>query len=80
MLTQTHLTELKKGGRPLGLLLLAVNGRHADVNVVQQLTVKLDAVAAAEKHHDLLASVFFQEREQQQEALVGRYNAVALQP
>jgi hypothetical protein len=40
--------------------------------------VVLDAVTAAEEDHDLLVQVLFQEREQQQQALVRRCDHIAL--
>ena len=36
--------ELEEGGRPFLLLLLAVDVHHRNVNVVQKLRMKLDAV------------------------------------
>jgi hypothetical protein len=40
--------------------------------------VVLDAVAAAEKDHDLLVQILLQESEQQQQPLVRRHHHVAL--
>jgi hypothetical protein len=48
-----HLAKLEKGRGSLGLLLLAVDALDGYVNVVEQLAVELDAVAAAEEHHHL---------------------------
>lgn len=49
----THLAELKKGGGPLGLLLLAVDGVHRDIDVVEQVGVVLDGIAGGAEDHDL---------------------------
>ena len=55
-----------------------VNGRHRQVDVVQQLVVELDGEAGVEENHHLLLAVLLEEREQQQEALLRRANDVAL--
>jgi hypothetical protein len=48
-----HLAELKEGGCALGLLLLAMDGLHRNVHIIEEFTVKLHAVATAEEHHHL---------------------------
>ncbi len=48
-----RLAELEEGGRPLLLLLLAVDVLHRDVHVVEQLRVVLYGVAGGEEDHDL---------------------------
>ena len=55
-----------------------MNVADGDVDVVEQLGVVLDAVAAAEEHHHFLLQVLLQEREQQQEPLLARHHAVPL--
>lgn len=49
-----RIAKLKECVGPLLLLLLAVEIQHRAVNVVQQLRVVFDGVAAAEEDNDLL--------------------------
>ncbi|TKW56812.1 hypothetical protein CTA1_6381 [Colletotrichum tanaceti] len=70
--------KLEKGVGPLLLLLLAVQVQHRQVDVVEQLGVVLDRVATAEEDNDLLLEVALEEREEQQEALVGVADDVPL--
>ena len=55
------LAELKECGGPLDLFLAAVDVHDGNVNVVQQLSVKLDGVAGGKEDHDLFILVLFQE-------------------
>ena len=55
-----------------------MNVQDGNVNVVEQLRVVLDAVAAAEEDHDFLFQVLLQEREEQEKAAVCRADDVAL--
>ena len=48
------------------------------VNVVQQLRVIFDGIAAGEEDDDLLLKVFFEEGEEEEEAAVGGADDVAL--
>mmetsp|Transcript_86 Transcript_86/g.336 ORF Transcript_86/g.336 Transcript_86/m.336 type:complete len:256 (-) Transcript_86:293-1060(-) len=70
-----RLAELEERGGPLGLLLVAVNVLDRNVDVVQELRVKLHRVARREEDHDLLLlHVPLEEAEQQQEpSLAGRH-------
>ena len=52
--------------------------QYRDINVVEQLRVVFDRVAAGEEDDDLLLGVPFQKRKQQQEPLVRFANEVAL--
>lgn len=52
--TVRRIAKLKECVGPLLLLLLAVEIQHRAVNVVQQLRVVFDGVAAAEEDNDLL--------------------------
>ena len=63
--------ELEEGVGALLLLLLAVQVEHGEVDVVEELGVIGDAVAATKEHDDLFIAVALEEGEQQQEALVG---------
>jgi hypothetical protein len=45
--------EIEEGGCALGLLLFAVDVHNMNVDVIEQLAVEFDTVAAAEEHHDL---------------------------
>jgi hypothetical protein len=73
------LAEVEKGHGALRLLLLAVDVRDGDVDVVEELAVVLDAVAAGEEDHDLLVlEVLLEEGVEQQEALLGRAHDVPL--
>lgn len=75
-----RVAKLKERVGPLLLLLLAVQVQHRAVNVVEQLGVVLDAVAAAEEDNDLLllGLHFSQERKEQEEALVALAQDIAL--
>lgn len=55
-----------------------MNVQHGNVNVVEQLRVVLDAVAAAEKHHDLLLQVLLEKGEEKEEAAVRGADDVSL--
>ena len=57
---------------------LAVQGQHGQVNVVQQLRVIFDRVAAGKENDELLLEVLLQEGKQEQEALVRFAENVAL--
>lgn len=72
--------ELEKRVGPLLLLLLAVQVQHGAVDVVEQLRVVLDRVAAGEEDDDLLLLLLHprQEGEEEDEALVGVAEHVAL--
>ncbi len=72
------IAKFKKGVGPFLLLLLAVQVQHGQVDVVEQLGVVLDAVAAREEDDDLLLEVALEERKQQQKTLVGVADDVAL--
>lgn len=55
--------------------------QHRQIDVVEQLRVVLDAVAAAEEHHHLLAAILLQERvEEEQPRLRGNDAVALLQP
>ena len=71
--------KLEKGRCPLLLLLLSVDVEHGNVDIVQELRVELDAVAAAEKHHHLFVEVFLEKGEQEQESKVARADDVSLE-
>ena len=73
-----RVAELEEGVGPLLLLLLSVQVQHRQVDVVEQLGVVLDAVAAGEEDDDLLPEVALEEGEQKQEALVRVADDVAL--
>jgi hypothetical protein len=62
--------ELEERLGSLGLLLLAVNAHHRQVDVVEQLVVVFHRHARAEEHHNFLLAVLFQEREEQEESLL----------
>jgi len=47
-----------------------MNAHYRQVNVVEQLVVKFDAHARAEKDHDLFLAVLFEEGKEQQKALL----------
>jgi hypothetical protein len=61
--TLASIAEFEEGVGPLLLLLLAVQFQNGEVDIVQKLCVVLDAVAAGEEDHDLLAPHLLQERE-----------------
>lgn len=55
-----------------------MNVQDGNVNVVEQLRVVLDAVAAAEKHHDLLLQVLLEKGEKKEKAAVRGADDVTL--
>jgi hypothetical protein len=61
------LTELKVSARSFLLFLLSVDVFDGDVDVVQQVGVKLDSIAGRHKHHNFLLQVFAKESEQKLE-------------
>jgi hypothetical protein len=62
--------EFKECVSALLLLLLAMQVQHRQINVVQQLCVVLDAIAARKEDDDFLLQVALEEGEEQQKALV----------
>mmetsp|Transcript_59862 Transcript_59862/g.120159 ORF Transcript_59862/g.120159 Transcript_59862/m.120159 type:complete len:337 (+) Transcript_59862:174-1184(+) len=70
--------KLEKSGGALLLLLLPVDVHHGHVDVVEELGVVLDAVAARKEHHDLFVAVPLQKSEEQQEAFRRGAHDVAL--
>jgi len=69
------LGELKVSGGSLLLLLLSVDVFDGDVDVVEQVRVKLDGVAARHENHYLFVDVFLQEGKQELELLLGVFHA-----
>ena len=61
------LTEFEVSGCSLLLLLLAMDVLDRDVDVVEQIRVELDRVAAGHENHDLLLHVLPQEGEEELE-------------
>lgn len=49
----TDLTELEKGCRTLCLLLLAMNGLHWDVDVIEKVRIVLNGIAGRAEDHSL---------------------------
>lgn len=49
-----------------------------DINVIQQLGMVLDAIAAAHENNDLLSLVLLEESKEQQESLVAVTDYVTL--
>ena len=60
------------------LLLLAMQVKHGEVDVVEKFGMVFHTSTAGEENDDLLLEVAFEEREQEQEALVGITDYVAL--
>ncbi len=75
-----RVAELEEGVGALLLLLLAMEIEDGEINVVEQLGVVLDGVTAAEEDNNLLLLVLhrLEEREEQDETLVGLAKNVAL--
>ena len=73
-----RVAELEERVGSLLLLLLAVEVENGHVDVVQQLAVVLDTLAAREEDDDLLFEVLAEEREQEEESLVGIAHDVTL--
>jgi hypothetical protein len=63
--TLLGVTELEESVGAFLLLLLAVQLQHGKVNVVEELCMVLDAVAAGEEDNDLLLEIALEEREQE---------------
>lgn len=76
--TLCGVAELKEGVGALLLLLLAVEIKDRQVNVLQKFAVVLDRVARREENDNLLLGHLLEEREQEEETLVGIDNDVAL--
>jgi hypothetical protein len=76
--TLLGIAELEESVGALLLLLLSVKLENREINVVQQLGVVLDTVAAGEEDNNLLLEVTLEEREEKQESLVGFTEDVAL--
>lgn len=62
--TRFSLGKFKVSSSSLLLLLLAMDVLHWNINVVKQVTVELDGVAAAHEDHNLLLHVLLQECKQ----------------
>lgn len=72
------IAELKECVGPLLLLLLAVEFKHRQVDVVEQLSMVLHTVTAGEEDNDLLLKVALEEGEKKQEALVSLTDDITL--
>jgi hypothetical protein len=76
--TLLGIAKLEESVGALLLLLLSVKLENGKINVVQQLGVVLNTVAAGEEDNDLLFEVTLEEGEEKQETLVGFTEDVAL--
>lgn len=65
----SSLREFEICGSSLLLLLLSMNVFNWDVNIIEEVTVKLDRVTARHEHHHLLFQILLQESEEQLELL-----------
>ena len=72
------LTELEIGGCALLLLLFAVNVLDRNIDIVEQIRVELDSVAARHEDHDLFLEVLAEERVEELELAGGVHQNVAL--
>mmetsp|Transcript_24334 Transcript_24334/g.55494 ORF Transcript_24334/g.55494 Transcript_24334/m.55494 type:complete len:394 (+) Transcript_24334:148-1329(+) len=70
--------EGEEGGGAFLLFLASVYVHDGHVDVVEELGVVFDGVAAAEEDHDFFLSVFFEEGEEEEEASVGGHRHVSL--